>query len=90
MEAWYRVNVANPFVEHILEDISAQFSDLSRKAIKLIGLVPSIICEREVLALDDTVEMFILFYYFITFKFFNMSHNPEQCIILEMSVVTRP
>ena len=64
MEAWYRVNVAIPFVEHIFEDISAQFADLSRKAIKLIERVPSIICEREVLALlDDTVEMFILYNY---------------------------
>ena len=58
VEAWYRVNFATHFVEHILEDISAQFSDLSRKAIKLLGRVPSIICEREVLALDDTVEMY--------------------------------
>ena len=58
VEAWYRANVAIHFVDHILEDISAQFSDLSRKAIKLLGLVPSIICEREVLALDDTVEMY--------------------------------
>ena len=58
MEAWHTVNVTILFVEHILEDISAQFSDLSRKAIKLLGRVPSIICERDVLALDDTVEMY--------------------------------
>ena len=76
MEAWYRVNAAIPFVEHIFEDISAQFADLSRKAIKLIEHVPSIICEREVLARDDTVEMFILYNYYIIFL--NFLHEPQS------------
>ena len=76
VEAWHRVNVAIPFVEHILEDISAQFSDLSRKAINLLGRVPSIICERDVLALDDTVQMFYFIFYFIFIFIFYMNHNP--------------
>ena len=58
VEAWYRVNVAIPFVDHLIEDIGAQFCDLSRKAARLLGLVPSIICAGEVPDLDETIDKY--------------------------------
>ncbi|XP_013421627.1 52 kDa repressor of the inhibitor of the protein kinase-like [Lingula anatina] len=43
----YKVNVAIPFLEHISNNLNAKFSGLSTTASSLLGLLPSVICERE-------------------------------------------
>ena len=40
VETWHRVNVVISFVDHIIEDIGAQFCEISRRAVRLHGLVP--------------------------------------------------
>ena len=41
IEDWYKVNIAIPFLEHIIQEIS-------QTASKLLGLVPAVICERDI------------------------------------------
>ncbi|XP_037553231.1 52 kDa repressor of the inhibitor of the protein kinase isoform X2 [Nematolebias whitei] len=49
----YRLNLAIPFLEHIITNLEAQFSSLSATASSLLGLVPSVICNRHL----DTTEI---------------------------------
>ena len=48
VEDWYRVNVAIPFIDHIITELESQFSSLTLTASQLLGLVPSVICSSEV------------------------------------------
>ena len=46
----YRVNVAVPFFDHIISELDDQFSSLTLRVSKLLGLVPSVIQESWVTA----------------------------------------
>ena len=46
----YRVNVAVPFFDHIISELDDQFSSLTLRVSKLLGLVPSVIQESRVTA----------------------------------------
>ena len=46
----YRVNVAVPFFDHIISELDDQFSNLTLRVSKLLGLVPSVIQESRVTA----------------------------------------
>ena len=56
----YRVNVAVPFFDHIISELDDQFSSLTLRVSKLLGLVPSVIQESRVTAqqLTDLVDLY--------------------------------
>ena len=56
----YRVNVAVPFFDHIISELKDQFSSLTLRVSKLLGLVPSVIQESRVTAqqLTDLVDLY--------------------------------
>ena len=47
-EEYFRRNIAIPFLEHVIVSIEQQFSQASMIAISLLGLVPSVLCSKEV------------------------------------------
>ena len=48
IEDWYKINVAIPFLDHIIQEIENQFSPMAQTASKLLSLVPAVICERDI------------------------------------------
>ena len=56
-ESWYRINVAIPFMDHILQELDSQFSALAQTASKLLGLVPTVLCKREI-DMTEVVELY--------------------------------
>ena len=52
VEEWYMVNVAIPFMDHIMTELDSQFSALAQTSARLLGLVPSALCSR-----DDLVSL---------------------------------
>ncbi|XP_071483383.1 52 kDa repressor of the inhibitor of the protein kinase-like [Diadema antillarum] len=42
VETYFRVNYAVPFVDHIIAELEKQFSALSKRASRLLGLVPEV------------------------------------------------
>ena len=57
IESWYRVNVAVPFMDHILQELDSQFSALAQTASKLLGLVPTVLCKKEI-DMTEVVELY--------------------------------
>ena len=45
---WYKVNVAIPFLDHVIQEIENQLSPMAQTISKLLGLVPAMICERNI------------------------------------------
>ena len=43
---WYKVNVAIPFIDHIIAELDSQFSQLANTASQLLCLVTSIMCNK--------------------------------------------
>ena len=58
IEEWYKVNVAIPFVDHIITDLESRFSPLAKRASSLLCLVPSILCTCANLDFSSVVEMY--------------------------------
>ena len=56
-ESWYIVNIAIPFMDHILQELDSQFSALTQTASKLLGLVPRVLCKREI-DMTQLVELY--------------------------------
>ena len=54
---YYKRNVAIPFLDHIIAFIDQQFSQSSTKASFLMGLIPNIVCSKDV-DLESTVSMY--------------------------------
>ena len=54
---YYKRNVAIPFLDHINEFIEQRFSQTSINASLLLGLVPSILCSKDV-DLQTAVSMY--------------------------------
>ena len=54
---YYKRNVAIPFLDHIIAFIDQQFSQSSTKASFLLGLIPNIVCSKDV-DLESTVSMY--------------------------------
>ena len=57
-EEYYRRNLAIPFLNHISSELESQFSDLSIFSSKLLGLVPSTLCEEGGASLQNVVEFY--------------------------------
>ena len=46
-ESHYRVNVAIPFIEHLLEEMSSRFSEDNRIGAEIFPLVPSTVVKHD-------------------------------------------
>ena len=46
VEEWYKINVAKPFIDHIISDLESRFSLHVKTASLLICLVPSLIVKK--------------------------------------------
>ena len=58
VEEWYRVNVAVPFLDHIIVELDSQFSAIAQTSTWLLGLVPSIMCSQNDLDVSEAVELY--------------------------------
>ena len=58
VEEWYRVNVAVPFLDHIIAELDSQFSVLVQTSSKLLGLIPSVMCFKKDLDLSEAVQLY--------------------------------
>jgi hypothetical protein len=58
VEQWYKVNVAIPFVDHIITDLESRFSPLAKRASSLLFLVPSVLCTCTEVDFSSVVEMY--------------------------------
>jgi len=58
-EEYYGLNVALPFLSHIISELEVQFSEMSVLSAKMMNLFPSVLCTTEELpSLDDVVVMY--------------------------------
>ena len=57
---YYRINLAVPFLDHILAQIQERFSAVTIKATQLLALVPSVIQQMQVTAkdLDEALNLY--------------------------------
>jgi len=46
-ESHYRVNVAIPFIDHLLEEMSSRFSEDNRAGAEIFSLVPSAVVKHD-------------------------------------------
>ena len=46
-QEYYRRNLAIPFVDHIIVHLESRFSCLSKQSASLLGLVPSVMCRKD-------------------------------------------
>ena len=46
-ESHYRVNVAKPFMDHLLEEISSSFSEDNRAGAEIFSLIPSAVVKYD-------------------------------------------
>ena len=58
IEEWYRINVAIPFLDHIINELGEQFSSLTKTSLKLLGLVPSVLCQNSTPDLSDAIKLY--------------------------------
>ena len=47
-QEYYRRNLAIPFVDHIIVQLESRFSCLSKQSASLLGLVPSVMCRKDI------------------------------------------
>ena len=57
-EEWYRVNVAVPFLDHIISELDSKFSAVAQTSSRLLGLVPSILCSQSEVDISETVQLY--------------------------------
>ena len=58
VEEWYKINVAIPFLDHIITDLESRFSPLAKTASSLLCLVPSILCSDYDVNFADVLDMY--------------------------------
>lgn len=58
IEQWYKVNVAIPFLDHIINDLDSRFSPLAKRASSLLCLVPSILCTHTEVDFSSVLKMY--------------------------------
>ena len=57
-EEWYRMNVAVPFLDHIISELDSKFSAVAQISSRLLGLVPSIMCSQSEVDISETVQLY--------------------------------
>ena len=58
IEEWYKINVAIPFLDHIITDLQVRFSAYGKTASSLCCLVPSVILKCESIDFSDLIEFY--------------------------------
>ena len=93
IEEWYKVNVALPFMDHIIVELETQFSVLTQTSSKLLGLVPSVMCKKDVdvsIAIHNTWMTYPRLNY-LTRNFPGGSTSTQQkLIVCDLLLVPRP
>ena len=58
---YYLINMAIAHLDHLTAEFEARFSELSVKASKLLGLIPSIVCsQQEDMGISPAVKMYVI------------------------------
>ena len=57
IEEWYKVNITIPFLDHVIAELESQFSLMAQTASQLLGLVPSIMCSKD-LDMSEAVQLY--------------------------------
>ena len=58
VEEWYKINVAIPFMDHIISDLESRFSLHAKTASLLLCLVPSLIVKKVTVDFADLIELY--------------------------------
>ena len=58
IEDWYKVNVAIPFIDHIIAELDSKFSQLANTASQLLCLVPSIMYNKTNIDTTELVKLY--------------------------------
>ena len=59
IEEWYKINTVIPFLDHIATELDTQFSELARTSSRLLGLVPSVICNTDdIFNIEDIAQTY--------------------------------
>ena len=56
-EDYYRRNVCLPFLDHLIQGIDSRFDKYGRTILLMMGLVPSVVADKEDVTIDDAVKM---------------------------------
>ncbi len=59
IEDWYRINVAIPFIDHIITELDSEFSGLAKTVSTLLELVPLNIHTNEVIDLTEIKQLYL-------------------------------
>lgn len=57
LEDWYRINVAIPFIDHVITELDSKFTRLAKTASQLLSLVPSVMCDSNV-NFSELIELY--------------------------------
>ena len=52
------MNVAVPFLDHIISELDSKFSAVAQTSSRLLGLVPSILCFQSEVDISETVQLY--------------------------------
>ena len=66
-EEYFRITIANTFLDTILMEMETRVNELSKKACKLLFLVPSMLCDEKV-TFDDAEFKETIDFYSMTFR----------------------
>ena len=55
VEEWYKINVAIPFIDHIISDLESHFSLHAKTVSLLLCLVPSLIVKKVTVDFADLI-----------------------------------
>ena len=58
VEEWYKINVAIPFIDHIISDLESHFSSNAKTVSSLLCLVPSLIVKKVTVDFADLIELY--------------------------------
>ena len=58
VEEWYKINVAIPFIDHIIADLETRFSPLTKTASSLLHFVPSMFNSGTDVDFTEVVDLF--------------------------------
>jgi len=93
IEDWFKINVAIPFLDRIITELDAQFTNIAHTVSKLLYLVPSIMSDESRDVESDVLEIVELYYNDLPspetfqqefsrwkFKFQTSESKPSNCV----------
>ena len=55
---YYRVNICSPFLEHLIEGIDQRFAKYNLMALRMMGLVPSVLAVKDEVSIFEAAEFY--------------------------------